>query len=111
MNNNSPLVVDFPDNEEIYVKIGHKVVRDLFGLISEKQVTIGALSSNYYSFTFSMDINTPKGCNHVFVKIPKVDMRGIIPRILPINPEDRMMAEEEESSLKFLEKNFLKYIN
>jgi len=102
MSNNSPLVVDFPTNEEIYVKIGHKVARDLFESTGEKQFTIGVLSCNYYSFTFSMDINTSKGHKHIFVKIPKAHMRGTSPKILPITTEDRVLAKDEETSLRFL---------
>ena len=106
MNNEKHLVSNFSSNEEIYLKIGYKVARNLFEIMSEDLVIINSLSTNYYSFTFSMDIKVSNEHKHVFVKIPKVDMRGISPRILPISAEDRVMAIHEESSLKFLEKNW-----
>ena len=63
---------------------------------------IGPLSSNYFSFTFSVKAMTTSGPRDAFVKIPKFDMRGLVPRILPISSADRRMGQEEEASLRLL---------
>ncbi len=106
MNKKESPVKVFSTNEETYLKIGGVVARDLFKATCEKQFSIGPLSTNYYSFTFSMRINTGNEYIDIFVKIPKCDMRCITPRILPITPEDRVMAKDEVLSLKILERNW-----
>ena len=99
----SPLSSDAFNNEQVYRMLGQQVARDLLGAVDDAAlVEIGPLSSNYFSFTFSVKASTLNGQRNVFVKIPKVDMRGVVPSILPINVEDRQMAQEEESSLRLL---------
>lgn len=89
-------------NEQVHHLLGRQVARGMLGVLDDAQMEIGPLSSNYYSFTFSVKALTVSGRRDVFVKIPKVDMRGLVPSILPITPEDRRMAQEEESSLTLL---------
>ena len=106
MNSDKTTEFNLSTNEEIYLYIGYEVIRNFFESINEDQVQISKLSTNYYSFTFSITINLSNRSQHIFVKIPKTCMRGSTQKILPIAPEDRLMANEEVSSLKFLENNW-----
>jgi hypothetical protein len=63
---------------------------------------VGALQPNYYSFTFSVDVEADNGPVGVFVKIPKRDLRLSGPNILPVTDADRQLASEETRSLRHL---------
>src|SRR5581483_12161147 len=54
----------------------------------------------------SLEAKTASGPSHVFVKIPKLDLRRRAPAIMPIEPGDRRMAEEEEASLRLLSRKW-----
>ena len=101
-----PLEGNLLSNEDLYLKIADKVAKDIFRVRDEMQFSVGPLSSNYYSFTFSMKINASNKVHDVFVKVPKEYMRGSTLRILPITSKDRQMAKEEELSLRFLDRNW-----
>lgn len=91
------------NNEQVHRALGLRVAREVLGATDDARlVEIGSLSSNYYSFTFSVKAHTSAGPRDVFVKIPKVDMRGLEASILPITSADREMMLEEEASLKLL---------
>lgn len=99
----SPSASAFPSNEKVQHLLGQHVAKVMLGDGDHTDfVKIGPLTINNFSFTFSVDIFTSGGKRNAFVKIPKVDMRGSIPSILPITSEDRELAQEEESSLKRL---------
>jgi len=83
--------------------IGSRVARELYGTRAKTSI-IGAVSTNYFSFTFPVEIVTDSGTKDVYVKIPKADLRGRTPSILPISSNDRLMAQEEENSLRMLAK-------
>ena len=106
MNSDKTTEFNLSTNEEIYLYIGYEVIRNLFESINEDQIQISKLSTNYYSFTFSISFNLSNRSQHIFVKIPKTCMRSSSQKILPITPADRLMANEEVSSLKFLENNW-----
>lgn len=89
-------------NAEIHRLLGVRISRDLLGAMDDGLLEIGPLISNYFSFTFSIKADAPDGERNVFVKIPKVDMRGVVPSILPLTRGDREMAREEASSLGLL---------
>ena len=95
-------------NKRVYLTLGRKVATDLLGASGkEARIKINPLTSNYFSFTFSIRVVTQQGVQEVFVKIPKADLRGCIPKILPISHKDRRMAQEEGTSLRLLEKQWL----
>ena len=94
------------DNDSVYLSIGNQVSKEILGATDDAIISIGSLSTNYYSFTFSVNVTSSKGSRDVYVKIPKEDMRGIQASILPISSSDKSMAEEEISSLKLLEKDW-----
>jgi len=89
-----------PDNAQVQHTLGLRVGRDILGAVGD--VEISPLSTHNFSFTFSVKAGTPSGLRHVFVKIPKTDLRSRQPTILPITSGDRRMAQEEESSLRLL---------
>ncbi|HAM35963.1 MAG TPA: hypothetical protein DEB40_10905 [Elusimicrobia bacterium] len=90
-------------NAQIHRLLGLQVAKDILGATEDSSpAEVGPLSNNYYSFTFSVKARTHSGSDDVFIKIPKADMRGMVPRILPLTLEDRRMAQEEESSLRLL---------
>lgn len=94
---------DSLSNTEVHHLLGLRVARELLGANDDvDRVEIGPLSTNFFSFTFSVKASTSGGARSVFVKIPKMDLRGRVPSILPITAGDRLMAEEEESSLRLL---------
>ena len=93
-------------NEELYVKIAKKVAEDIFLMSDNAHFSISALYSNYYSFTFSMELKALNEIHDVFVKVPKHDMCRTDSRILPITSKDIQMAREEELSLKFLDRKW-----
>ncbi len=68
MNKISPLEGDLLANEDLYLKIADKVAKDIFRVRDKMQFSVGPLSSNYYSFTFSMKINVSNKVHDVFVK-------------------------------------------
>ena len=99
----SPPASSFRSNEQVQHLLGQHVAKVMLGARDcTYLVKIGPLAINNFSFTFSVDVFTSGGQRNVFVKIPKVDMRGSMPSILPITFEDRELAQEEESSLKQL---------
>lgn len=99
----SPLSSESLTNAEVHRMLGLRVARELLGATGDTSlVEIGPLSTNYFSFTFSVKVGTSSGQRNVFVKIPKVDLRGHAPTILPISLGDQQMAQEEESSLRLL---------
>ena len=103
----SPPLSSSPTNEQVQHMLGQHVAKVVLGVEDDTAlVKIGPLATNNFSFTFSVDVNTPSGQRNVFVKIPKVDMRGSIPSMLPILFEDRELAKEEESSLRLLDEKW-----
>ena len=94
-------------NDEIHSLLGKKVAEHYLDL-SEKNTTykLGRLSENYFSFTFSVEVQKDGEKRGVYVKIPKTDMRRSNRTILPIEIEDTEMALAEQASLKYLEKNW-----
>lgn len=65
-------------------------------------VHIGPLVTNYYSFVFSLEVSGPLKMQKVFIKIPKQDLRHGPKNILPIQPGDRRLAQEEIHALQVL---------
>lgn len=63
-------------NQMEYLKLAKLVVEKITGksFVSE-EVIISPLQTNYYSFVFSIQINTQNTSLKVFVKIPKEDLR------------------------------------
>jgi hypothetical protein len=95
------------NNEKVHNELTIKVVRDYLGVnIKDSSLIINPLSPNYFSFTYSISAKTPEGDKAIFIKIPKNDLRGRIPRIMPITDKDRIMAQEEKKSLELLRKNW-----
>lgn len=91
-------------NAEVHHQLGLQVAREVLGATCENDhVEIGALTTNDYSFTFSVSVATRNGKRDVFVKTPKLDLRGTARSILPIDAGDRQVAQEEEDSLRLLE--------
>jgi hypothetical protein len=87
-------------NRQAQQRLALQVAKEFLGTqASDSALEIGPISVNNYSFTFSVTLQTGRS---VFVKVPKLDMRGTVPQLLPISPGDREMALEEESSLKML---------
>lgn len=94
-------------NAQIQRVLGLKAASECLGVVGDESlVEIGPLAANNFSFTFHIRARTRAGLRQVFVKIPKIDMRGRAPRILPISPEDRQMAIEEEASLRLLSRKW-----
>ncbi len=96
-------------------ELNQKEYLQLAGLIAEKitdkpfdpkEAIISPLQTNYFSFVFSMQINTANESLKVFVKIPKEDLRAREKTIFPITEGDRMMARAEADSLRKLEKEW-----
>jgi hypothetical protein len=71
-------------------------------LHANERLDVGALSANYFSFTFPVDVISAGGRNGVFVKIPKADLRLSGHTILPVTAADRQMADDEVRSLRAL---------
>ena len=63
---------------------------------------VGALSVNYFSLTFPIDVTGADGRHGVFVKVPKADVRLSGHAILPVTAADRQMADDEVRSLRTL---------
>jgi len=101
-----PLVEDSCSNEEVQQLVSQIVAAKLLGSADNVPLEIGTLCTNQFSFTFSIRIKLPINSRDVFVKIPKVNMRGETPKILPITEDDREMAIAEEFSLKLLSHNW-----
>jgi hypothetical protein len=79
------------------------IVKEIAGKsLQSSEITIGALSVNYFSFVFSLEITVNGIMQKLFVKIPKEDLRFRGKTILPISNEDRKMAEAEINSLQEL---------
>ncbi len=90
-------------NAAVQQAIFRLVVEEMTGLPFEGvNAAMGPLATNYFSFVFSIQVHTFKGSQHVFVKIPKEDLRQGSKSILPISPADRRMAEDEAFSLRTL---------
>ncbi len=90
-------------NSEVHSVLGDLVARKyLSGNCHENFVSLGSLTANYFSFTFSVDVDNSDECGGVYVKIPKRDSRSTFPEILPITEEDRQLARHEEQSLRAL---------
>lgn len=93
---------------EVQSSISRLVAKDIFGQTeSAPNVSMGQLSKNYYSYTFSASVLTCNGEKNVFVKIPKAVFLNKTSNILPISAKDRLMARAEESSLRLLEKDWV----
>lgn len=101
-----PMAEQSVDNYQTYQMIARCVAEKIFGEGAENFLKIGPLSANYYSFTFPLIIKTKSGEREVFVKIPKDNMIGKTPRLLPITTQDREMAIQEETSLRLLDQNW-----
>lgn len=92
---------DTDSDIEIRQAIGVQVARESLGLLTAIP-SAGVLSTNHFSFTFPVEVRTDSGSQGVFVKIPKADLRVFTPTIFPISDADRLLAEEEENSLRML---------
>lgn len=97
-----PLADDSCSNDKIQQLISQMVAGKILGSEDNVRLETGPLCINQFSFTFSIRLKSPKSTRDVFVKIPKVDIRGVMPKILPITEDDREMAIAEVSSLKLL---------
>lgn len=94
-------------NEQAQAILGQYVEKLMLGEERETAfVEISPLARNNFSFTFSVGVTTLGGRRNVFVKIPKIDMRGSMASILPITFKDKDLAKEEESSLKLLDEKW-----
>lgn len=92
---------------EIQRKLGLQAASEVLGAVGEGvSIELGPLTTNYYSFTFSVKIKTDSGLRELFVKIPKADTRGRAAGILPITAEERRMAQDEADSLRLLGQNW-----
>lgn len=90
-------------NAEVHRLLGLKVATEMLGATEPAtRVEIDSLASNHFSFTFSVKVGTAPNQRNVFVKIPKLDLRHHAPVIMPIVPDDLRLAQEEESSLRLL---------
>ena len=96
-----------PTNEQVQNMLGQHVAKVMLGAVSDTAVVkIGTMATNNYSFTFSVNVSTSSGQSNAFVKIPKDDMRGSIPSIIPITFKDQELAKEEEASLRLLDEKW-----
>lgn len=94
-------------NAEVHHLLGLKVATEMLGATEPAiHVEIGPLSSNHFSFTFSVKVGGGLNQRNAFVKIPKLDLRHHAPTILPISQGDLKMALEEESSLRLLARDW-----
>ncbi len=94
---------EFLTNSQVQHILSHQVARDIFGITDANAcIEIGNLSCNHFSFTFCACFNKSGEQHNVFIKIPKSDMRGLEPVILPLIQKDQDMCQDEESSLKLL---------
>jgi len=90
-------------NSEVRELLARRVTTELLGKEGGVEfVESSPITSNYYSFTFSLKVRTLDGVSEVFVKIPKKDLRAHVRDILPIEEGDRQMGEDEAQSLQFL---------
>jgi len=94
------------DNEKGYKKIAKYVAKEILNSSESASLNIGGLSTNYFSFTFSLCVHESNGAQNVFVKIPKGYMRGQATNILSNSDDDKIMFEEEVKSLRYLNKNW-----
>ena len=91
------------ENRQVQEEVLRAVVEAVTGQrFGTTKVNVTPLITNYFSFVFSIQIHGPNSVEKVFVKIPKKDLRRGPKTILPISPADRIMAEDEVSSLRFL---------
>ena len=76
-------------NAEIQRRIGARVAEEFLSPGGgTARLNIGPLEVNYFSFVFRLDEGTGSDRREFFVKIPKSDLRGRQPVILPLSPED-----------------------
>lgn len=91
-------------NQKEYLQLARLVAEKISGMpFAPKETIISPLQTNYFSFVFSMQINTANESLKVFVKIPKEDLRVREKSIFPITEGDRLMAQAEAESLRRLE--------
>ena len=94
-------------NDKVYNILKEKLTKEYLDVTpGHAGLTISPLQPNYFSFTFSISLKNAENTKTIFIKIPKNDLRGQIPKIMPITEKDRMIAEEEIKSLKLLRKNW-----
>ena len=89
-------------NDGVRHELGLRVARILGAEDGNNPVECGQLTIHHFSFTFTVNTHPDTESGEVFVKIPKTDMRGTEPQILPISSEDRALAQGEVSSLRLL---------
>lgn len=91
-------------NQKEYLQLARLVAEKISGMpFAPKETIISPLQTNYFSFVFSMQINTANESLKVFVKIPKEDLRLREKSIFPITAGDRLMAQAEAESLRRLD--------
>ncbi len=90
-------------NQNVQVHLVELIVKKITGKSPQSSdITIGALSINYFSFVFSMEIKANGKVQNLFVKIPKENLQIGEKTILPVSNEDRKLADAEIDSLQEL---------
>lgn len=89
-------------NAEVQTALVEKVIQNWLSPVCGANLVVGRLRTNYYSFTFSVEIQTSEGSKGAFVKIPKSDLRVGSGQIMPLSDADRQMAGQEARSLRHL---------
>lgn len=70
----------------------------------ENELRVGPLETNYWSFSFNIDIVEKSGNKGVYVKIPNVNR---IQKVMkPLSKADRLLAKKEYESLVFLNQSW-----
>jgi len=90
-------------NLDVQRALARRVAEEILGVpANDMSMASGALATNYFSFTFPVEVGAAENRRRVFVKVPKADLYNNSATILPISGADRRMAEEEANSLRLL---------
>jgi hypothetical protein len=88
-------------------EIGARAAEDYIGCpTGDGDTQLGPLEVNYFSFTFPLSVRNGSDRHEFYVKIPKDDLRGRDPSILPLSQQDIDLGIEEAKSLGFLTENW-----
>jgi hypothetical protein len=71
-----------------------------------RTVAVGAPQVNYYSIVFSIDAEAAGAARGLFVKVPKMDLRGREKTFLPLTGDDRRLGQAEYDSLRAIERDW-----